>query len=495
MMDNILNLLFDEIVPQKKKDFIAVELTPSDLKVAGIKIKGGKAEIINLSVADISKLSDEDISKKLVEIASTIKFSRKPEIINVIPSNFVIFKNIEIPSVDEKEIKDIIELQAGRHTPYSREEIILGYMSLGVIHECYTRVLLIIVKKDVVTKRYDILKNAGFKAEKAVLSAECVSRFFNETCLDPLAEKPVVIVNIDRTSIDFIVEHKGDSIYTRSIPIEVGAGNVKNDLYRQKFFEGLKGSIESYQSENIDLPPDTVYFTGATNGIGELEGDIKQLMNINKVFVTEVHELLGLKKDDIHINQDDNNASVLSVIAPPIVFGDLELDLTPEDVKMRRDLKSRARDMARVGVLAMVCLVAFCSVFLVKTMFQGFYLKRINSAYVKEIQEAEFLKKVSEKTGAVENFIVKKGDGLKALTELVKAIPPEVFFNSVSYKDDRTMVFTGTADSMSRVFSLVTDLENNSNFCNVKVESTKSRRAGESEVADFGLTLALEEKK
>ncbi|MFH1768839.1 MAG: PilN domain-containing protein, partial [Candidatus Omnitrophota bacterium] len=57
---------------------------------------------------------------------------------------------------------------------------------------------------------------------------------------------------------------------------------------------------------------------------------------------------------------------------------------------------------------------------------------------------------------------------------------------------DDTIILTGTADTMSRVFSLVTALENNKIFKNVKVDFTKSRVVKKEEVADFGLTLVLE---
>ena len=79
------------------------------------------------------------------------------------------------------------------------------------------------------------------------------------------------------------------------------------------------------------------------------------------------------------------------------------------------------------------------------------------------------------------------------MTELYMALPPEVYLANIAFNEDRTLNISGTADTMSRVFSLVTDMENNKFFSNVKVDSTRSRRVEGNEVADFGLTLTIEE--
>ncbi|HQL41623.1 MAG TPA: hypothetical protein PLO93_04940, partial [Candidatus Omnitrophota bacterium] len=85
--------------------------------------------------------SDDEISSIIAQ--TTMSFGlKKPQVICVLSSSFVTTKNIEIPSLDPGEIASIIELQAGRHTPYSREEIIIGYINFGVYQKNYSKVLL-----------------------------------------------------------------------------------------------------------------------------------------------------------------------------------------------------------------------------------------------------------------------------------------------------------------------------------------------------------------
>ena len=98
----------------------------------------------------------------------------------------------------------------------------------------------------------------------------------------------------------------------------------------------------------------------------------------------------------------------------------------------------------------------------------------------------------SDEVSLVREFLNQKGKSLLVLAELFNVIPDEVYFNSVSFGEDETIIFTGTTDTKSRVFSLVTEIERTEVFKDVKVDFTKSRRVKGKEVADFGLSLILE---
>ena len=75
-----------------------------------------------------------------------------------VPANAATAKNIEVPSSDPEEIKSIINLQAGRHTPYSREEVLISYINLGLNAFNNTRLLLVIVHRNMVKERISLGK-------------------------------------------------------------------------------------------------------------------------------------------------------------------------------------------------------------------------------------------------------------------------------------------------------------------------------------------------
>ena len=105
------------------KEFISISINAGILKIAYIADALARKEVVQLIHKDVSGVSEQDMPKIVRGCINDIK-AKNPFIINVIPASSIITKNIEIPSIDHNEIKEIVNLQASRHTPYSREEII-----------------------------------------------------------------------------------------------------------------------------------------------------------------------------------------------------------------------------------------------------------------------------------------------------------------------------------------------------------------------------------
>jgi len=475
----------------KIEHVLTVEITETHLKCAFLSLIKDVPTIVNVAVSELGQTTQEAIVSAIKDFIKKCP-SRKFFTINVIPSNLAIYKNIEIPSIDNKEIKEIIELQAGRHTPYSKEEIIMDYLNVGVIHERYTKILLIIVKKEVVSKRYDIIKQAGYKADIAALSCEGIARWCPQFCPDLPAEKPMGIIHIDAATMDFNVSHHGKSIYIRSVPLNRVELSQQPQELQKKMVEEIKKSLDSYQADNIEAIPAKLYFTGATEGIVSSTEELKKSLGVE----VELFDYGAAAKLPARVWEElknNKNASLLSTIATALTYGQLKLNLIPEDVRLGREIKQRAREMIKMGILSMALLILFCIMLIANVFFKKVYLNKLLLSYTKETKEAEELKRLSARTGIIKKFLNKKSESLFVLAELLSATPKEILLSSVSFQDDATLIFTGTANSMSQVFSFVTDLENNKYFKNVKVDFTKSRRVQNQEVADFGLTLSLEE--
>ncbi|MFC1593840.1 pilus assembly protein PilM [Candidatus Omnitrophota bacterium] len=476
----------------KHGEFLIIEIGDQELKVAVCKLTQDKFDILAVTAVDIAKSSEEDIAGKIKEFASEHRL-RKIETINIIPTQYAISKNIEIPSVNQKEIKEIIDLQAGRHTPYSREEIIMDYMDIGVFHERYTKILLVIVKKDVITKRYEIIKKAGFTASRAVLATEPISILCSKSLPADLKGKSIAIVHVDRFHFDFTVVSVGKIIYTRSIPQSGLDGSSLSEETKQNFLNELKKSIESFQSEGVASLPEKLYFIGLIEWFSGIQEEVKAVVTI-AIDSLPYGALITAPDAATKLTQDNKGTSLLAVIAPCLTLGEIRLNLIPEDVRINKAIKKKAKEITKMGMLAMAMLVIFCAVLFTNMLFKKIYFNKLLSSYTEENEEVQVLNEITKRTGLIKRFLDKKGGSLFVLTEIFDAMPKEVYLSSISLREDGALTLTGTAESMSGVFSLVTELENNSSFRNVKVDFTKSRRFQGEELADFGLSLFIEEQ-
>jgi len=474
----------------RQKDVVSVEMDEKYLKIVHGRGAAGKVKILKAKTVYAESIPDDEAAEEIKKFMEAQNL-RQADVVSVIPSRFGIYKNIEIPSIDTNEIKQIIDLQAGAHTPYPKNEIIIDYMHVSVFHGRYTKILLVILKRDVVTKRYDVIKKAGFKADKAVLAPEFASKLFYELCPDKDNVLPIGIVHTDIASTDFTVIEKGKVSYIRSIAAGMKDLAGGSEEGRTGFIEELKKSLEAYQTSNIGEVPARIYFTGGTDGMAGIIPDIGTAI-AKEVELLPYDRLGGTTKAATNVTDGDPEISVLSPIAPLLAHRGEYLDLVPEDVRERREIKRKSQDVTKLGILSMVALLLFCISLLTNVFMKSMYLNRLERGYTKENEEVEKLGEVADRTGMIKRFLGKKGNGITAMSELFNAMPDEVYLSSIDFKNSDTFIFTGTADSMSRVFSLVTELEGNQSFKNVKVDFTKSRRQKNQEVADFGLTLLLE---
>lgn len=166
----------------KNKDIIGIDLSEDKLLISLMRNSGGKKEFIKLIYYSTEGMKEDDITALIIKVINELK-TKSPFIVSVIPLHLTITKNLEIPSLDAKEIKEIVDLQSGRQTAYSREEIIVDYINIGVYRQSYTKILLVIVARDAVKKQFEIIEKAGFKVQDMIFSPEGIAQicFENQT--------------------------------------------------------------------------------------------------------------------------------------------------------------------------------------------------------------------------------------------------------------------------------------------------------------------------
>ncbi len=108
----------------KQSKFIAVSISASVVKLAQVT-----------SAGVVEKLAQKAVSSGGMEAAlreALTGFQTKScGIICVMPGDVATTKHLDVPSVDREEIESIITLQASRHTPFNKEEIITSYVKIG----------------------------------------------------------------------------------------------------------------------------------------------------------------------------------------------------------------------------------------------------------------------------------------------------------------------------------------------------------------------------
>lgn len=471
------------------RELIGIDLSTNNLKIAHLKIYPNKKELVGVLNRNLSGLSDDDISKNVQTCIKELKI-KKPTFLITIPSHLIISKNIEVPSTNDKEIREIINLQAGRHTPYSREEIIIDYIAIGTYKQNYTKILLLIVTNSVIKRQFVILEKAGIKIERVLLAQEGIAYLTSKIFKLDSAPVPVSIIHIDESYTDFTIVFKAKAIFIRSIPIGRQHLIAEAEKFQPKFAGEIKKSLEAYQAENIEKNPNMLILTGALEELGVLETVLNEAVHLPVRLIPYLNNISSTDRA-VSTAQTAKNLSFLNVIAPLWSYSELKVNLIPEEIKLKMALRERSRDLISSGILLLVILLLVSLTLISNIYFKSAYLKNLNTKYRSLAQDAKKLEDDSQKNSFIRSYLTDRGISLKVLTELHVIAPLYLELNDIRFEKEGKFTIRGTAESMSTVFSFVDALEKSKYFKEVKTKYTTRRQEGKKDVTDFEINSLL----
>ena len=461
----------------KSREYVAVEILDTAVKLVHLRQLPYRTEVVNMVCVPIAGPGDEDALRALRQAYEKLR-ARGAAVIAALPAQQVITKNIEIPSEDPAEIREIINLQAGRHTPFSREEIIADYINLGAFKHSYSKVLLIIVSRSVIKRISDLLGRAGIRLSRVIFIPEALACTGQKLLKVESSSAPMVVANVDRNTTEFLVVYRSRVLFSRSIPF--GAQDICADKEHSpsRFAEEMKKSLEAYQNEDIEKKP-VLLAIAAPVSVQELVKPA--VVNMVSLAVKSVvyFRNIALSRQAMRCLDENPTVSFLGAIAGVWAGDDLRVDLTPEDIRMRKALEQRGRDMIKTGIYILIAFVLASSVFLSRIYLRSTYLSRLDSRYKLLMAQVEELEGDFEKITLIRSYLTHRG---------------HLKLTDIRYEDNGQLRVRGTADSMSTVFSFAENLEKSKWFFDVKTRNTMKRKEQGKEVTEFEIGTSMEGK-
>lgn len=477
-----------------ERDLIAIDLSGESLKLAQVKVSHGKKEITNLINRDIRNLSDNQLIELIKSLFKEMKIKKPPYLIDVIPASLAILKNIEIPSRDPQEIDEIVNLQAGRLTPYSRTEIVVDYINLGTYRQNYSKLLLIIVTRNTIKRHLDILEGTGIKVELIGLSSEASCHLLHKFLKFEPKEAISAFIHLDSYFTDFSIALEGKVMFIRSIPIGVVHLVAEREQAQNRFVEEVKKSLETYQSEDIDKSPTSLILTGATEGLKSLELLLNNTLHIPTKSLPYLEYFPLSSQAQQTASLLTARTSFLNVMSPLITLETVRLNLLPEEIKLHRSFEKRAKEVVKSGILVLSVFVLIYLIFIGRIYLKSTYLKILNSKYPPLEEEARKLEKDFDHIQLRKKYLSQRGYSLEVLSELYSAIPLEMRISEIKFDEEKRFSIKGTALTTAVVFSFIDKMEESVYFQDIKTRYTTKRKEGKRDVTDFEILCQVSEQ-
>lgn len=472
-------------MPAAKKQILSLEIGDSWIKMAAVR----DGQVAALEASLIEGESDLDISQKITAFLK--KESLKPtDVILSHPSHNLTTRILSLPSVDPKEIKDIVDLQAVKQTPYSREEITAGFQILDSDASGYSRVLVTISHREVAARYFKIVELAGLYQTRMTASLEGARGWFKTLSKGkPVKEEPFLFLDVDWTTTDLHLFSGDKIIYSRSIGL--GAKNLMGQgaAVENEFVREIQRSMESGMSE----------LKGSTIGSIVMSGVQKPLKDFSAALVRELNlpcEVLGglegIPSALPPSATDDYSVSFVTVMGIALTPSAITIDLTPAEIQVRKSIEQRAKDLAFTGtlLLALISLVSLISV--EKIYKRSGYLSQLKKQYQSISSEAESVERLVAKMKLAQDQATGQNGVLDVLKDITEVIPPNIVLSAMNYNSqDRSIVIRGVSSEMSGVFQFLTTLEGTPVLEQVKTRNVSKRKTADKELAEFEISANI----
>jgi len=422
--------------------------------------KSRKIKRVIVEEAAISRESqDEKISNRIKNLFKGLKID-SGSLIVVVPHQATAIRNLELPSTNPAEIKNMVELQIGKLTPFAKDEIIYDYQILSINAEGYSAVMLAIVHQDAVRRYFEILKLAGLKTERIALSSEGLLAWYRFASKGKVADEPQVLVNLGCGKSDFTVILNDKVMFCRNISVGSFRDLSSADEWQGKLIEEIKHSLYAYQNEMAGSEISKIIITGAQVPILSLnEIILKNKIGLPVEIISQLKNIPEALESSIEDNGTIKNVSVASLFGFVLAYPEQKFNFIPLQLRIEKEMRERGKDVYLFGTYLMFILMTISSIFLGKVYNKEQYLTRLRQETLKIQEKADKLNSMREVTEEIKKRTSRKAFALNFIYEIHRVVFPEIYLTLISFDGESQLTLRGVSNTMSEIPGFINALE------------------------------------
>lgn len=499
---------------------IGLELDSVCAKAVQLRMKkNGDVVIDKLAVTELSYFTYDEVPALLRSFLRENGMKQR-SLVSCFPRNLSTIRFMQLPSVEPREIAEMVGFQAIKQIPYNREDMIVDYEIISQSDSGYSDVLLAIAHKNVVYQHLDAIEGAGYTTSRIDVNSQAALRtylyFKNRVPVDKESKKArkqadtepqtppkptyTALINIDYAQTNIQIIGDDQLVFTRGI-----MHGIMHLVLKEKKFQAESANI-NWQSELMDeLRRSFAVFSREQQGafIGKIVlcGGVSNFHNIERNISSRFQvpvELFNLRDHIETLAQYEDNLKVqgkeISLLAPVgLLLHDAahQLDMIPQEVRHHRRYRRRMATLTIASVLLAGILAVGGVNFYTEMKVKAQQIAVLESRLKALSPRVSKLEQMRTKINLIRDHLGTSRISLDFLRELYRIIPENIALAAFLYDETKYIVIKGTADTMSDVFDLIPQLENSPYFEKVSSRGVKRRKVGPKEVVDFEIQCSL----
>ena len=204
-------------------DYVALDWESGSLRWAAARIADGRVTLADWATvewtADVSEVQNVAVTADRLKQALGRLSLKSPRALIVLPREVVVVRKLELPSVPENELPDLVRLQAATKLATPVDKLGLDYLPLSV-HEEKTgiAVLLVSVEQERLQRIRDAVKAAGLEPVGCVTSSISVADLALRSVGATTGLKLVVYQHRQRLELSALLDRELIFSYSLTLP-------------------------------------------------------------------------------------------------------------------------------------------------------------------------------------------------------------------------------------------------------------------------------------
>jgi Tfp pilus assembly PilM family ATPase len=453
-----------------------------------LKIIQGESEGQKFSISKFLSLHFSSPAEESVRIVSAIKSLNldTKRVIFFIPRNKFSVHYVSFPTKDPKELNEMAKFRSKRQLLYSKEEITHAYRIIGLDPKGATRIMLVVVRQDVVNNYLKPLMASRLSAFIITMNSLGLANWYGWHFAQ--ANKDICLVDLDKRATNIGILKAGKLVFSREV--NKGLEIFENSAERvSEIVMEIQHSLSAYDKEEIGPAMKEILVTGATRGIEILANSLRQTMDIEARCISPFEGVdfkEEVRQEILNQAEDISLAKILGCLAREERF---DVNLVPPETEKKKTtvyLLQTKYATALLWLWFLVCLGAIV----------GWELYRLNSYASKLKAQLKIINKrieTLENKQRVVNLILghlnRQGPFLEVLREIAISIPDGVLLRRLDYnRQKKNVVLDGTSSSSEAITRLMQTLQDSTAF---KMANQKYVRSGGKEGNVFQIEVQL----
>lgn len=452
--------------------------------------RGARRNITTLLAHPIDGMSDEEVLSWLKE-AALVQPIDSTAVLIANPTHLTTARLFTLPSTDPTEIREIVELQAEKHTPYAKEEILSDFRVVETDPSGYSRVLLIISHQDVVYRSLRLIEGIGWPLERVGFELEGLVNWF-QMRREAASPDGTLVAELDSDTTTLVIFQKIKPYFHRSLAL--GAAQLLSDSAEKfgRWVAEFQRSLETFEAEGFNVSVSRVVLTGLAGQIPGLAEKIQQGLNL-PTSVVSPFEQCPLTEKALKESEAETRVSFAGLLG--LALRPSEVDLTPKALRLHRTFEVRSKALVGVGCQLIAGLLLFSCLIIGKAYKNERYHEQLMKKYQEVAKEAQLLEAFMDQLHLVQGWLDSGGQLLESVAYLAQHTPSTIRWSSLHFTKDGQIILKGSSEQMPKVFDFVAAIEKSPLFSKVEARHVAKKKDSSQDLTEFEIVCLFVSKE